>query len=170
VQKRSVLVGIITGAHGIKGEVKLTSFTADPRAIASYGSLRTEAGQTIEILRLRPQKQGFIAVLKGVGDRNQAEGLAGVELFVARERLPAPGDNEVYIHDLVGLAVCSSDGVAFGQIVAVANYGAGDLLEVKRPGRTETVFIPFSDMFVPDVNLAAGRLSIELPDGYLDET
>jgi len=166
---RPVLIGRIIGAHGIKGEVKLQSFTAEPEAIARYGALRTGSGETIEIEKLRPQKQGFVAVLKGIRDRNHAETLSGSDLFIDRAKLPAAAENETYVHDLVGLIVVTRDGSAFGKIVDVANFGAGDLLDVERPGEATTVLIPFTDEFVPDVNLAAGRITIDLPEGYLDE-
>lgn len=167
---RPVLVGRITGAHGIKGEVKLQSFTADPGAIARYGPLRTGSGETVEIARLRPQKQGFIANLEGVNDRNRAETLVGSDLFIERAKLPAPAENETYVHDLVGLTVVTRDGTQFGKVVDVTNFGAGDLLDIEQPGQGATVLIPFSDEFVPDVNLAKGRITIDLPEGYLDET
>ncbi len=166
---RPVLIGRITGAHGIKGEVKLHSFTAEPGAVARYGALRTERGETIEIEKLRPQKQGFVAVLKGVRDRNRAEALAGTDLFVERARLPAPDENETYVHDLIGLAVVTREGKLFGTVVHVANFGAGDLLEIKRPSGAETLLVPFTDEFVTDVNTDEARLTIDLPEGYLDD-
>jgi len=169
VRKDLVLIGRITGAHGIKGEVKLQSFAAEPEAIAGYGPLLTDHGTTIEIERLRPQKQGFIATLKGIGDRNQAETLSGMELFIERARLPEPGTDESYIHDLVGIAVVTRDGKEFGKVTDIVNYGAGDLLDIARPGGAG-VLVPFSDAFVPEVDIAAGRLIIDLPEGYLDET
>jgi len=169
VRKDLVVIGRITGAHGIKGEVKLQSFTADPDQIAHYGPLRTDRGDMIEIERLRPQKQGFIANLKGVKDRNRAEALAGSDLIIDRAKLPVPDENETYVHDLVGLAVFMNDGTQLGKVVDVANYGAGDLLDIARPGGAN-VFVPFSDGFVPDVNLSEGRITIDLPEGYLDET
>jgi len=168
VTRNSIIIGRITGAHGIRGEVKLQSFTADPEAIAAYGPLRTDRGDTIEIERLRPQKQGFIANLKGVKDRNRAEALAGSDLIIDRANLPAPDENEVYVHDLVGLAVFTSDGTQFGKVAGVVNYGAGDLLDIERPGGAN-ILVPFSDGFVPEVNLAEGRIAIDLPEDYLDD-
>lgn len=165
---RLVLIGRISGAHGIKGEVKLQSFATEPEAIARYGALRTGDGETIEIVHLRPQKNGLIATLKGLGDRNRAEALAGVELYIDRASLPEPGADESYIHDLVGLAVVTRDGEAFGKVVDVVNYGAGDLLDIARAGEAN-ILVPFSDAFVPEVDLAKGRLTIDLPEGYLDE-
>jgi 16S rRNA processing protein RimM len=169
VQKGLVLIGRITGAHGIRGEVKLQSFTAEPEAIAAYGALRTDRGETVAIERLRPQKQGFIATLKGVSDRNRAEALGGTELFVDRAALPEPRADENYVHDLVGSAAVTRDGTEFGKVVDVVNYGAGDLLEIARPDDKVSILVPFSDAFVPEIDLAAGRLTLDLPEGYLDE-
>lgn len=162
-----VSVGAVTGAHGIKGEVKLRSFTADPQAIAAYSPLETAKGATIEIVRLRAQKDDFIAVLKGVTDRNAAEALKGTELFVPRARLPEPDDNEVYLEDLVGLPVLLKDGTRLGEIVAVANYGASDLIDVKIEGRRDTVLIPFAGGFIVEAD--AEKVIVDLADGYLDE-
>lgn len=166
--KDLVLIGRISGAHGIKGEVKLQSFATEPDAIARYDALRTGDGETIEIVHLRPQKNGLIATLKGVGDRNRAEALAGTELYVDRTLLPEPGAEESYIHDLIGLAVVTGDGEAFGKVVDVVNYGAGDLLDIARAGEA-SILVPFSDAFVPDVDLVKGQITIDLPEGYLDE-
>jgi 16S rRNA processing protein RimM len=165
-----VLIGVITAAHGIRGEVKLTSFAADPAAIGSYGALVTSAGQAVEIDRLRPQKGGFIASLKGVGDRNRAEALKGTQLFVPRSRLPETGAGEVYVHDLIGLAARRMDGSHIGKVVGIVNYGAGDLLEVNDPERKDTVLIPFADPFVPTIDIARGFITVDLPAGYFDET
>jgi len=161
-----VLVGAITGAHGIRGEVKLRSFTADPEAIASYTPLETAKGAKIEIARLRPQKDGFIAVLKGVTDRNAAEALRGTELFVPRARLPEPDDGEVYIHDLIGLAVHLADGARLGEVVDVADYGAGDLIDVRREDGKGTVLIPFASQYVLEAD--DKKIVVDLPDGYLE--
>lgn len=161
-----VLVGVIASAHGIRGEVKLRSFTADPEAIAAY-PLVTAGGRRIEIAKLRPQKDGFIAVLKGVADRNAAEALRGVELFVPRASLPEPEDGEVYVHDLIGLAVLLADGSRLGEIVGVENYGAGDLIDVKVEGRRDTVLIPFADAFIVEAD--AEKVVVDLPAGFLDE-
>src|SRR5437660_202550 len=101
--ERMVAVGVITGAHGVRGEVKLKSFTADPLAITSYNPLETPRGGPIEIVKLRPGPGGFIAVIKNIHDRDQAEALKGTELLVPRDRLPEPKAGEVYLGDLVGL-------------------------------------------------------------------
>ena len=161
-----VLVGAITGAHGIRGEVKLRSFTADPAAIAAYSPLETAKGAKIEIAKVRPQKDGFIAILKGVTDRNAAEALRGTELFVPRERLPEPDDDEVYVHDLIGLPVHLADGSLLGEIVDVADYGAGDLIDVKRHDSGETVLIPFADQYVLEAD--GEKVVVDLPEGFLE--
>ena len=168
VLRDMVLVGAITGAHGIRGEVKLKSFTADPAAIASYSPLETAKGAMIAITKLRAAKDGFIAILKGVSDRNAAETLRGTELFVPRERLPEPEDDEVYVHDLIGLSVHLADGTVLGEIVDVADYGAGDLIDVKVDGRKDTVLIPFADAFV--LSADGEKVVVEVPEGFLDES
>ena len=164
-----VLAGVITGAHGIKGEVKLRSFTADPQAIASYGPLLSASGERFEIQRLKGQKDGFIATLKGVADRNRAEALKGVELFLARSQLPETEDGEVYVHDLIGLTAVTPVGEKFGTVVAMPNFGAGDLLEIRRDGAAETVLVPFAQDYVPKIDLARKELTLDLPETYLDE-
>lgn len=164
-----VLAGVITGAHGIKGEVKLRSFTADPEAIAAYGPLLTSRGESIEIEKLRAQKDGFIAVLKGVSDRNKAETLKGVELFLKRRQLPEPENDEVYFHDLIGLVAVDRSGEKFGTVIAVPNFGAGDLLEIRRDGDDETVLVPFAESYVPAIDLEKKELLLDLPEDYLDD-
>ncbi len=166
VKRDLVLVGVITAAHGIRGEVKLKSFTADPKAIASYSPLETARGQKLEIAKLRLQKDGFIAILKGITDRNAAEALRGTELFVARDRLPVTEDDEVYIHDLIGLPVHLSDGSRLGEIVDVVDYGAGDLIDVRIEGRKDTVLIPFANSYV--LGADGEKIVVDLPEGYLD--
>ncbi len=163
-----VSVGMIHGAHGVRGEVKLASFTEQPDKIARYGPLQTRSGSVIEIAKLRPRTDGFIATLKGVADRDQAEALKGTELFVARELLPEPSGDEVYLGDLVGLAVWLKDGVQLGQVVNVADYGAGPLLDVKPAEQKETVLIPFSKAFIADMDVKGGKITVELPEGFLD--
>jgi 16S rRNA processing protein RimM len=167
-QRDLVSLGLITGAHGIKGEVKLRSFTADPAAIASYNPFETGLGERVEIVKLRAQSDSFIAVLKGVTDRDAAERLRGTELFIPRERLPETHKDEVYLRDLAGLEAWYGN-KKLGQVLATSNYGAGDLLEVKVEGRKDTVLIPFSENFVISTDLAGGKIIVELPEGFLDE-
>lgn len=160
-------MGVVTGAHGIRGEVKLRSFADKPDAIAAYGPLVTDDGRAVEIVRLRPAKDGFIAALKGVVDRTAAEGLKGARLHVSRERLPTMQAGAFYHHDLIGLTAVLRDGTAFGKVIAIANYGAGDLLDIATD-RT-SMLVPFTDDYVPEVDLAHGRLVLELPENYQEE-
>jgi 16S rRNA processing protein RimM len=160
-----VLLGRITGAHGLKGEVKIAAFTAQPEDIASYGPLSDGAGERrFEILSLRAAGNGsVIARLKGAGDRDQAEALRGTELYVERAALPPAGSGEYYHSDLIGLSAVSPDGEALGEIAAIQNFGAGDLLEIRAPGSRQTELIPFEEAFVPVVDLEARRVTIVRP-------
>ena len=163
-----VLVGVIVGAHGIKGEVKLKSFTSEPMNIGRYGPLQSSSGKQFEIAKLRAAKDDFIASLKNVNDRNEAEALKGVELFVTREKLPKLKNHEAYAYDLMGLDVVLENGTTLGKLVAMPNYGAGDLLEVAVDGNSETVLIPFTNAFVPQEDFSNGKIIVVLPEGYLD--
>jgi 16S rRNA processing protein RimM len=159
-----VLVAEIGAAHGLRGEVKLRSFTEDPMAVQGYGVLEGEDGRTFTIESLKPAKGHVIARLAGVSDRTGAEALRGVKLYVPRERLPAPEDDETFYYaDLVGLAAVASDGRTLGKVVAVHNFGAGDLIEVE--AGSGTVMLPFTAAVVPEVDLAAGRLVVDPPAG-----
>lgn len=160
-----IVVGEFGRAVGLKGEVRLKSFTADPEAIAGYGPLVAGDGRQLVIERVRPvpgTADMLVAKVKGVSDRDAAEALNRVTVSVPRERLPAPDDDEFLQADLVGLAVHGPDGTWLGEVVAVANYGAGDLLEVK-PKTGPTALVPFRDPFVPTVDLAAGHLVLTDP-------
>jgi 16S rRNA processing protein RimM len=167
--KAKVLLGRIAGAHGIRGEVLIRTHTQRPESIAAYGPLSDESGtRSFRIDKARATGKGVIARIDGVADRNAAEALKGVELFVDRERLPVPGDEEFYHTDLVGLAVVSPDGASIGTIVSVQNYGAGDLLEIKLDGQRSTELVPFADAFVPSVDLQAGRIVVRMPQASED--
>jgi 16S rRNA processing protein RimM len=163
-----VLVGVIVGAHGIKGEVKLKSFTSDPSSIGRYGPLQNKSGEVFEITKIKPAKDGFLATLKGVTTRNQSELLRGTELFVPREKLAPLKTTEAYAHDLMGSEVVREDGSVLGKLIAMPNYGAGDLLEVELDGKAETLLIPFTSHFVPQTDFTSGRITVILPEGYLD--
>jgi 16S rRNA processing protein RimM len=158
-----ILVGVIIGAHGIRGEVKLKSFTADPKAIATYGPLVSAKGETFEITRLKLQTEDFIAALKDVSDRNRAETLKGTELFITRAQLPK---DELYLHDLIGTPIFNND-IALGTIIGFENFGAGDLIDVKIEGREDTVLIPYNKTFIIDAT--PEKVIVNLPDGYLDD-
>jgi 16S rRNA processing protein RimM len=163
-----IVLGRITGAHGIKGEVKLQSFTSDPESIASYGPLDSSAGGTLVVRSLAPFKGMFRARLEGITDRNAAEALRGVELSIDRSRLPEPDGDEIYHADLIGLAAHDRAGQLVGTVVSVLDFGAGELLELKPADGTATVLVPFNTETVPDIDLDAGRLTIDPPEGLLD--
>jgi 16S rRNA processing protein RimM len=166
-----VLLGAITGAHGLKGEVVLKVFTETPDAIAAYGPLQSEDGSVkVEIEALRPVKGGFAARLKGVRDRTQAETLKGVGLYVPRAALGEAGEEDQFFHaDLIGLEVWEADKGRIGTVVAVPDFGAGDLLEIALEGRKKTVLLPFTRQAVPKVDVAAGRIEVAPPEGLWDE-
>jgi 16S rRNA processing protein RimM len=156
-----ILLGRITGAHGIRGAVKLKSFTTDPKAIATYGALQTADGREIEITRMKAVPDGFIADLKNIKDRNQAESLKGQDLSLPRTRLPATSENEVYLVDLIGQDALHND-VKLGTIIGIENFGAGDLLDIDT-GAKESVLVPSLFMHMKD-----GVVTLDLPDGFLD--
>src|SRR5262245_18319774 len=163
-----IVVAQIGAAHGIRGEVRLFSFTGDPMAVADYGPLETEDGsRSFEIETVRPAKDHLVARLRGVHDLKAAEQLRNLKLYVPRSRLPPPDEEEYYHADLIGLAVVMRDGKEFGTVVAIQNYGAGDLVEVAPAAGGPTVMLPFTDSVVPVVDIAAGRLVVEPPEGLL---
>lgn len=168
-QERTLL-GVISGAHGIKGEVKITSFTEDPGSIADFGPLTDKAGaQAFKIRSARVHKANvLIARLDGVTDRNGAEALKGAELFVARDLLPPPETDEFYYSDLIGLAAQTHDGAAFGRVAAVHNFGAGDLLEIALDASKKTVLLPFTKEAVPELDFPGGKLTVVPPEGLLE--
>jgi 16S rRNA processing protein RimM len=160
-----ICLGQIGAAHGVRGEVRLRSFTAEPEAIARYGPLATEDGRVFEIETIRPAKDHFVAKLAGIGDRDAAERLANLKLYVPRERLPEPTEADEFYHaDLVGLTVVDSAGKTLGTVVAIQNFGAGDLVEVKPDNDDRTQLVPFDVTNVPAVDIAAGRIVVILPD------
>ena len=161
-----ICVGRIGAAHGIKGEVKLWSFTADPAAVADYGPLESLDGTLrFEIEALRPAKDHLVVRLSGVRDRDAAERLTNVDLYVPRDRLPAPAAEEFYHADLIGLRAEDRDGTALATIVGIHDFGAGDLLELRPQGAANTVLMPFNDTTVPVVDIAGGRIVIDPPQG-----
>lgn len=166
-----VCVGAFAGSFGVKGEVRLKSFCAEPDAIADYGPLWSEDGARSFTLRLtQPIKTGFAARVEGVATKEQADALRGVRLFADRDALPALPDDEYYHADLIGLEVRDTGGALLGRVKAVLNHGASDLLEITGPGLSEPVLLPFTLEAVPTVDLAAGRLVADPPEGLFPET
>lgn len=163
-----IILGVITGVHGIQGEVKLKSFTSDPGAIAGYGPLDASTGQPLTIRSLVPHKDFFRARIEGVNDRNAAEALKGVELSITRDRLPEPDEDEVYHADLIGLSVLDTGGRPIGKVEDIVDFGAGELLEYKPDGSNATVLVPFNLDTVPEIDLDAGTLTLNPPEEMAD--
>ncbi|WP_136441943.1 ribosome maturation factor RimM [Pacificoceanicola onchidii] len=164
-----ICVGAISGAFGVHGEVRLKSFTADPLAIADYVPLTREDGSgAFEIQITREIKNGFAARMSGVRNKEEADALKGVRLFAPRDRLPQLPDDEFYHADLIGLSVFDTGGAPLGQVKAVQNHGADDLLELIVPGQSSTVLLPFTQAAVPTVDLTAGRIVADPPEGLFD--
>ena len=165
----------IGGAHGLRGEVKLKSFTGDPMAVADYAPLTSEDGASFEIEALRPAKGHLVARFRGIEDRTSAERLANVRLFVPRERLPALAADEFYHADLIGLSAVKADGTEIGTVVAVHDFGAGDILELAprgsgTRGSGTSIMVPFTAAFVPSVDLARGRIVVAPPEEAPDNS
>ena len=161
-----VCVAQICAPYGVRGEVRLKSFTVDPKAVAHYGPLQTEDGrQSFEIeATLAQQKDALIVRLRGIGDRNAAEGLRNLRLYIPRARLPATEDSDTFYHaDLIGLAVVDTQGAVVGKVAAMHNFGAGDLIEVEPLAGPPTVLLPFTATAVPSVDIVGGRLVVAPP-------
>jgi 16S rRNA processing protein RimM len=165
-----ICVARIGAPHGVRGAVKLWTFTEDPLAVDAYGPLVTKDGaRQFELTSAREAKGHLVATLKGVATREDAERLNGVELYVARERLPATEQDEYYHADLIGLAAVDSANAPLGRVIAIHNFGAGDIIEIAPPQGT-TLLLPFTNAVVPTVDLAGGRVVIELPDEIEGDT
>jgi 16S rRNA processing protein RimM len=165
----AICVARIGAPHGVRGAVKLWSFTEDPLAVTAYGPLRTKDGvRQFEVTHARQAKGYLVATLKDVASRDEAERLNGLELYVAREKLPATEHDEYYHADLIGLTAVSTADAPLGHVVAIHNFGAGDIIEIAPP-HGATMLLPFTNAVVPVVDLANGRVVIELPGEIDDE-
>ncbi len=161
-----VCVGAIAGAYGVRGEVRLKSFCATPEDIEAYAPLSSEDGARDFSVQITGRtKNGLTARLGGVATKEEADALRGTRLFVPRERLPALPDDEFYHADLIGLEVVDTGGTVLGRVRSVQNHGASDLLEIAGPGLKSTVLLPFTLEAVPTVDLEAGRIIADPPDG-----
>jgi 16S rRNA processing protein RimM len=163
---KRICVAKIGAAHGIRGDVKLWPMTADPMAFLDYGALESEDGKrTFEFARAKPAGNFLIAHIKGVDDRTAAEKLVHIELYVPRENLPAiEEDDEFYYADLVGLKAVDRAGAEIGEVAAMHNFGAGDLVELRLTGKRDTLLIVFTAQTVPNVDIAGGKITVELPN------
>jgi 16S rRNA processing protein RimM len=160
-----IRVARIGAAHGIRGEVKLWSFTEDPMAVVNYGLLETEDGaRRFAIEAARPAKEFLVARIAGVGDRDAAEKLRNTDLFVPRDRLPPIEEADTFYHaDLVGLVAVSEAGAALGTVIAIHNFGAGDLIEIAPAAGGEPLLLPFNEWIMPTIDLKAGRIVVVPP-------
>lgn len=163
-----VCVGQILGAHGVRGLVKLASFTAKPEGIIQYGKLTDADGaRSFSVELLAAQKGHWLARIDGVTDRDSAQGLAGTRLFIERERLPQPDEDEYYHADLIGLRADRTDGALFGKVTALHDFGAGDMVEIEMQSGKRT-FLPFSKAVVPIVDIEGGRIVVDPPAGLIE--
>jgi 16S rRNA processing protein RimM len=158
-----ICVARIGAPHGVRGAVKLWTFTEDPLAVKGYGALTTKDGaRQFEVTHAREAKGHLVATLKGVATREDAQRLNGIELYVAREKLPATDTDEYYHADLIGLQAVNAANEPIGRVIAIHNFGAGDIIEIAPPNGA-TMLLPFTNAVVPSVDLAGGRAVIELP-------
>ena len=165
-----IQMAVIGAAHGIRGELRVKTFTGDPLALGDYGPLYSSDGRTFEITDIRPANTVVVVRFKGVNDRDAAEKLNGVELFIDRSALPDDGDEDDYYQaDLIGLQVRDQTGAILGKVTAVQNFGGGDILEITHLGR-KGVSIPFTRVAVPQVDVAAGFVRIDsVAAGLVDD-
>ena len=162
-----IAVGTISGAYGVRGEVRIKSFCAVPEDIEGYSPLATDEGRVIHLSILRPIKNGFVVRIAEISTKEHADEMKGTVLYARREQLPSLPDDEFYHTDLMGLDVFDTGGNSLGKVKAVQNHGATDLLELHLPGRTQTVLLPFTREIVPTVDLDAGRIVADPPEGLI---
>ena len=168
-QNPKVCVGVIMGAHGVRGQLRVRGFTEDPLSLFEYKPLTDESGEHKFPLKcLGAMAKYFVASLKGLADREAAEALRGTKLFVPRSALPPPEEGVYYEADLIGLAAKTGEEQLLGVVEAMHDYGAGSFLEIK-PAKGKSFMVPFKDAFVPDVKIAEGTVTLVLPEGWLDE-
>ncbi|MEE9140737.1 MAG: ribosome maturation factor RimM [Alphaproteobacteria bacterium] len=165
--RERICIGVIVGAHGVQGAVRVRSFTDDPGDVGAYGPVSDESGErTFELEVTGRAKGAVIARIAGVSDRDAAQALAGLELHVPRAALPEPEEDEFYYADLAGLVAELADGTRLGKVAAVYNFGAGDVVEVERD-EGGSLMVPFTRAVVPVVDLDAGRMVIDPPAGLI---
>ena len=165
-----VLLGVVIGAQGLKGEVKVKTFTEAPEKLGAYGPLHAKDGRTFVVANARASKEGAIVQFEGVADRNAAESLKGIELYIARSALPPGEEHEFYHADLIGLRAEDTEGRAIGKVIALHNFGAGDVIEMERKDGGGTVLMPFTREIVPTIDVAEGRIVIAAPEEVEAET
>jgi len=166
-----IVVAQFGAPHGVRGEIRLKSHTADPLSVGEYGPLAAADGREFVISGARQaggtQAEMLVVSVDGITDRDAAASLNGIELSIPRERLPQPDDDDFYHADLVGLRADAVDGTALGSVVAIHNHGAGDILEIAALGG-EPILVPFTKAVVPTVDIPGGRVVVDPPPGLLD--
>lgn len=166
MENNQICVGAIAGGFGVKGEVRLRSFCANPKDIAKYSPLIDQNGKTYSLGKLRVMKDGFITRIDEIPSKEDADALKGTRLYVLRENFPELSEDEYYQSDLIGLMVVDGNGENIGKVKSLQNYGAGDILEVFYKG--STALIPFTRAIVPTVDITAGKIIIDPPEGLLE--
>lgn len=170
-QSRLVVVGVLLGAHGVRGDVRVKSFTAEPEACFGYGPLLDETGAALlDPLRVRPGKAHFIVTPTAPREKEAWDALKGTRLHVPRAALPETGEEEFYVEDLIGLRVFTGGEAPVGRVKAVQDFGAGDLLEIAPEGGGRSVLVPFTREDVPSVDIAAGRVVLATYEVWADES
>jgi 16S rRNA processing protein RimM len=166
MKDKRIVVGSIAGAFGVRGDVRLKSYCAEPADIALYTPLTTDRGHVFRVVVVKGTAPGaLVARIEGIHSKEEADALRGVDLWADRARLPGLPDDEFYQTDLIGLAVVDTGGTLLGTVRAVLNHGAGDILEIQPKGSPDTVLLPFAQVAVPTVDLAAGRIVADPPEG-----
>jgi 16S rRNA processing protein RimM len=165
-----VLLGVVIGAQGLKGEVKVKTFTETPEKLSAYGPLHTKDGCRFKVLNVQAGKAAAVVQFQGVGDRDAAEALKGVELYVARSALPPGEEHEFYHADLIGLRAEDEVGRAIGKVIAIHNFGAGDVIEIEREDGGGAVLMPFTREIAPTIDIGEGRIVIAAPEEVEAET
>lgn len=161
---RLVLVAQVAGAFGVRGEVRVTAFTQDPAHLLDYGPLLDAAGKpALTLVSGRPEKGALVGRAEEIATREAAQAMRGLRLYIPRDRLPAPDEDEFYLVDLIGLAAVSPTGEPLGRVKSVHNFGAGDLLEIEPPGGAATWWAPFTREVVPWVRIADGVIVVDRP-------
>jgi 16S rRNA processing protein RimM len=159
-----ILVGQIGGAFGVKGEVRVSAYTADPLALTAYGPLlKADGAVGLTLMGARPTKDGVVGRAKEIATKEQADALRGLKLYVPRDRFPAPDEDEFYLADLIGLQARDPAGLVLGTVKAVQNFGADDMLEIAPVEGGQTWYLPFTREATPDINVAEGWLTAVRP-------
>ncbi len=164
-----ILLGVVVGAQGLDGALRVKTFTENPETLGAYGALHTRDGRKFVVRSIRAAKGGAAFVrFEGVVDRSAAEALKGAELFVARKALPPPKKDEFYHADLVGLAAVDGEGRMLGTVSGLFNFGAGDVIAIEKPDGSD-ILLPFTREIVPEIDMETGRVVIAVPDETSDE-